>query len=120
MKESQIEKKIREYAESQGCELKKFTSPGWVKVPDRILITPWVIVGFIEVKKPDGDIHPKQVRVCEHLNGRKVPSIIVDNLDEAKRFIDTLVAASRNMELLIPPDLRGEHVEHVFPEPVEE
>lgn len=96
MKESQIEKEIREYAESRDILLKKFTSPGWVKVPDRIGLTPFGVaipVFFIEIKKPNGDIHPKQARVCRDLNMRGTPAIITDNLASAIVFMERVLAA---------------------------
>lgn len=96
MKESAIEKEIRLYAESRGCLFKKFTSPGWVKVPDRIILLPdWcaVKVAFMEVKKPGGDIHPKQIRVCNELQARGIPSCIIDNVESGKGFIDAILNA---------------------------
>ena len=88
MKESKIEKKIREYAESKGIIFAKFTSPNWVKVPDRLLLSLTGAVAFMEIKKPDGDIHSKQIRICAMLNTRNIPSCIVDNVDSACAFID--------------------------------
>lgn len=104
MKESDIERKIREYAESKGIIFAKFTSPGWVKVPDRLLISLTGAVAFMELKKPGGDIHPKQIRVCAMLNGRNVPSCIVDNVESACSFIDSWLATQAC------PGLRGEDV----------
>ena len=88
MKESKIEEKIREYAESKGIIFAKFTSPGWVKVPDRLLISLTGHIAFMEIKKPNGDIHPKQIRICAMLNARNVPSCIVDSVESACGFID--------------------------------
>ena len=98
MKESQIEKKIREYAESQGCLFKKFTSPGWTGAPDRIIILPRgyaVPVGFMEVKKPGGEIRPRQIRFYQEMNHRGVPSVIVDNVQSGILFINALLNAKR-------------------------
>lgn len=91
MKESQIEEKIRQYAEGKNCLFKKFTSPGWCGVPDRILITPLGRTAFMEIKKPGGDVAPKQLRICVMLNARGVPSAIVDSVEGARVFIDALL-----------------------------
>ncbi len=42
----------------------------------------------MEVKKPEGVIAPKQLRVCAMLNARNIPSCIVDNVTSGKGFID--------------------------------
>jgi hypothetical protein len=86
MKESDIERKIREYAESKGLLFKKFTGiAGW---PDRILLSDTGATAFLEIKKPGGDVAPKQVRVCKMLRARGFPADIVDSIAEGKRFID--------------------------------
>lgn len=107
MKESKIELKIREYAESRGVICAKFTSPGWVKVPDRILLSLTGAVAFMEVKKPKGEIHDKQIRICAMLNARNIPSCIVDNVDSAKAFIDSWLAVQKC------PALKGEELENI-------
>ena len=91
MKESDIEEKLREYAERKHCLFKKFASANWRGVPDRILITPFGQVAFMELKKPGGSTHPKQKRICAMLNARNVPSAIVDSVDQGKGFIDVLL-----------------------------
>ena len=108
MKESQIETKVREYAESKGIIFAKFVSPGWVKVPDRIMISLTGAIAFMEVKKLDGDVHPKQVRVCAMLNARNVPSCIVETVEEGIAFIDSWLATQAC------PGLRGEQVIPIF------
>lgn len=94
MRESDIESKIREYAESKGILFKKFVSPEWRGVPDRILISLTGQMAFMEIKKLGGSTHPKQKRICAMLNARNVPSCIVDNVDSGKGFIDNWIATS--------------------------
>ena len=40
MRESTLEHRIKQYAESKGCFFWKFVAPGTKGVPDRIIITP--------------------------------------------------------------------------------
>lgn len=94
MKESKIEQKIREYAESKGCEYRKFVSPGKVKVQDRLIISPFGITGFLEIKKPGGDIHDKQIRYGLKLQTMKVPVGIVDNVEDGIKFVNYLLRIS--------------------------
>lgn len=94
MRESQIEKKIREYAESRGCEYRKFVSPGKAKVQDRIIINPHGVTGFLEIKKPGGDIHAKQIRYGKELRSRKTPVGIVDTVEDGIKFINWLCTFS--------------------------
>lgn len=94
MKESKIEADIREYAESKGCEYRKFTSPGMTKVQDRLIMTPFGITGFLEIKKPGGDIHSKQIRYGKKLKNMKIPVGIVDNVKDGIKFIDYILRIS--------------------------
>ena len=94
MKESDIERKIREYAESKGCEYRKFVSPGKVKVQDRVVISPYGVTGFLEIKKPGGDIHTKQIRYGIKLKNMKVPVGIVDNVEDGITFVNYVLRIS--------------------------
>ena len=59
MKESQIEKQIREYAISKGCTCEKFIYVGKRGATDRALVSPYGVTGFLEIKKPGGDRSPE-------------------------------------------------------------
>lgn len=89
--EKDIEKKIVAYAKSRGCLVRKFTSPSQRAVPDRIIVTPHGVVGFLEVKRPGNKPTPLQYREMELLadNGAKVEWH--DDVEEAKKFIDDLL-----------------------------
>lgn len=90
-KEATIEKRIREYAHARGCRYRKFTSPGLKGVQDRIIITPYGVTGYLEVKKPGGATQPKQFRDATALRAMKVPIEIVDGVAGGMRFIDKLL-----------------------------
>ena len=92
MKESEIEKKSRLYAESLGIVVRKFTSPSRTGVPDRIFVGPKGVY-FIEFKKPGEKLEPIQKYEIGKLNtARGEPCAFwCDNFESAKAIIDQLL-----------------------------
>ncbi len=89
--EKDIEKKIVAYAKSKGCIVRKFTSPAQRAVPDRIIVTPRGVVGFLEVKRPGNKPTPLQYREMELLAENGAPVEWHDNVEGAKEFINYLL-----------------------------
>ena len=54
MLEREIEKALVEAAKSRDGVTMKFTSPGLVGVPDRLVLMPDGKIGFVELKAPGG------------------------------------------------------------------
>ncbi len=52
--EKEIEKKLRTMVESHGGLCLKWVCPGWLGVPDRIILLPGGRVLFAETKRPKG------------------------------------------------------------------
>ncbi len=50
MLERDVESKIGDFAKKRGCLYYKFTSPAKRAVPDRMIITPEGVIGFLEIK----------------------------------------------------------------------
>lgn len=50
MQEKEIEKKFRDAVRAEGGKAYKFVSPGNAGVPDRLVILPGGVVGFVELK----------------------------------------------------------------------
>lgn len=60
--EKDIEAKLRKLVESRGGLCLKWVCPGWVGVPDRIVLLPGGRVIFVETKRPKGGrLSPMQV-----------------------------------------------------------
>lgn len=89
--EKDIEKKIVAYAKSKGCIVRKFTSPAQRAVPDRIIITPRGVVGFLEVKRPGNKPTPLQYREMELLRENGAIVEWHDDVEKAEEFIDYLL-----------------------------
>lgn len=71
MKESVIERHLRLQVEKHGGLCWKFTSPGMVGVPDRIVIPKDGQMFFVETKAPGGVLSSKQKRRHAELRARK-------------------------------------------------
>jgi hypothetical protein len=52
--EKDIEKKLRQIVERHGGRCLKWTCPGWVGVPDRLVLLPGGHLHFVETKRPKG------------------------------------------------------------------
>lgn len=92
MRESEIEKKARLYAERLGIAVRKFVSPSRTGVPDRIFVGPKGVF-FIEFKRPGQKPEPIQCYEMMKLNeARGEPCAFwCDNFESAKAIIDQLL-----------------------------
>lgn len=52
--EKEIEKKLRTKIEDRGGRCLKWVCPGWIGVPDRIVLLPEARIYFVETKRPKG------------------------------------------------------------------
>jgi hypothetical protein len=92
-KEKDIEKKVRAYALKKGCLCYKFSSPAHASVPDRIIVTPRGVVGFLEMKRPGNKPTPKQDHELRTLNEHGCHATWADSYEAGVKFIDTLLMA---------------------------
>ena len=92
MREKAIEAKISRYAKGQGCLCWKLVCPSFVGVPDRMIIFPNGIIGFIEVKAEGNMPTKRQQFVIDLLKNSNVPVMWCDNVADAQKFIDELLA----------------------------
>ncbi len=87
IRESKVEKDIREWAEATGWWVAKFTSPGKRAVPDRLFIRDGVHL-FGEIKRP-GEL-PTAQQALRHKEMRAHGAIVRvwDNVNDAKSDLD--------------------------------
>lgn len=88
MLEKQIEKEVCFHAKQKGFLTYKFTSPSRSAVPDRLLITPWGTVFFIEFKRTGEEPTPQQHREHDRLRKMNILLFVVDNIPDGKKLID--------------------------------
>lgn len=99
MKESKLESLLKMYVEKAGGKAYKWVSPGCRGVPDRMLIFPYGVVCFVELKAPTGalsGIQKARFAEIERL-GRKV--WVVSNVDELSQFFQDIGKEEISKEL---------------------
>lgn len=87
MRESEIEKKVSEYAKAKGWLVYKFVSPSQRGVPDKIFIRGGEIY-FIEFKASGKKPTKLQDKVFSKIRGELFEVYIIDNIEQGKLLID--------------------------------
>ena len=87
MLEKVIERKMCELVWQHGGLTYKFTSPGYLGVPDRVVVTPRGAVWFIEVKSEKGRLTKIQKWRKQELEKRNANVRVVQGWEEAKAFV---------------------------------
>lgn len=93
MLEKEIERRMCEMIRKRGGLTYKFTSPGNVGVPDRLVITPTGVVWFVELKTETGrlaNIQKWQIRELEK-HGANVR--VVYGLQGAIDFVNEVMSS---------------------------
>lgn len=87
MRESEIEKKVSEYAKAKGWLVYKFVSPSQRGVPDKIFIGGGDIY-FIEFKAPGKKPTKLQDKVFNRIREELFEVYIIDDVATGKLLID--------------------------------
>lgn len=90
MRESSIERGLRERLKRLGCLFYKFVSPGNNGVPDRIVITPGGVVIFVELKKDGGELRPEQQLQRRRLTEHNANVVTIYGKPDADAFIQEI------------------------------
>lgn len=89
MRESEIEKKVSDYAKAKGWLVYKFVSPSQRGVPDRVFIRGGEIY-FIEFKAPGKKPTKLQDKIFSKIRGELFEVYIIDDVEQGKLLIDKL------------------------------
>jgi len=89
MKESQIEKKLKDKVEAIGGKCMKFVSPGMRGVPDRICLFPGGQVVFVETKAPGEKPRPLQKKRHDELKQLGFKVLIIDSEEKINEISTT-------------------------------
>lgn len=88
MRESTIETRLVRACKDRDVQCYKFVSPSNRGVPDRLIISPFGRVGFIEMKAPGKDLSALQKHTFRKLRERNVPAWVVDSAEGIKLALD--------------------------------
>lgn len=91
MLEKEIERRMCEMIRKRCGLTYKFTSPGNVGVPDRLIITPAGVVWFVELKTETGRLSKIQKHRIAELEKRKANVRVVYGLQEAIDFLNEVM-----------------------------
>jgi len=86
-----IEAKVVAYAKSKGCLVYKFTSPSFRSVPDRIFVTPYGTVFFMELKRKGQQPTAAQAVEIAKIRKQGVEVWVIDNVEDGKNAIDVML-----------------------------
>lgn len=87
MRESNIEKALREAVERANGRALKWVCPSTRGAPDRIVLIPGQQVQFVELKAPGKPLEPAQARTHKWLSENGFSVWTVDSLEGVERFM---------------------------------
>jgi hypothetical protein len=90
VKESVVERRLRELVKQLGGKAYKFISPGEPGVPDRLLLLPGGVIIFVETKTTIGHTQAIQDWQIDEMRKRGADVRVVRGLDEVKAFISEI------------------------------
>lgn len=90
MRESHIENALGTHVKAAGARALKFTTPGFVGVPDRIILAPGGRAIFVEVKAPGQQPRPIQMKRIEELRDLGFTVLVIDSLNQIQEVIDEI------------------------------
>lgn len=93
MLEKEIERRMCEMIRKRGGITYKFTSPGNVGVPDRLIITPTGVVWFVELKTETGRLSKIQKWQIRELEKRGANVRVVYGLQGAIDFVNEVMSS---------------------------
>lgn len=93
MLEKEIERRMCEMIRKRGGLTYKFTSPGNVGVPDRLVITPTGVVWFVELKTETGRLANIQKWQIRELEKRGANVRVVYGLQGAIDFVNEVMSS---------------------------
>lgn len=88
--ESELEREVVAWAESEGgraLKLKMENERGW---PDRVVMLPCGLIAFVELKRARGSTkkYEQQIRMINWLRSMGFPAAFCQTLDEVKELCD--------------------------------
>lgn len=101
MRESEIEKYLVDQVRDMGGLALKFMSPGHSGVPDRIIILPGGVVGFLELKAPGERPRKEQLLWIKRLQDKGCPAWWADTRERVDEFLTLLEVQNEDANELL-------------------
>jgi hypothetical protein len=86
MRESVIERRLRQLVWRYGGMALKFTSPGFTGVPDRLVLMPSGRIAFAELKSTIGILSGRQKIVRRDLQDLGFPVYVINSTETLSQF----------------------------------
>ena len=94
MREKQIEAAFVKATKQRSGLCLKFTSPSMAGVPDRIVLLPHGLMGFVEMKAPGKCPRPLQVNCIKQLQDLGFKVFVCDNLNPIGGILNEIQSPS--------------------------
>lgn len=91
--EKQIEQSLVKAVKNMGGIAPKFVSPGFDGMPDRIVLLPYGVMAFVEVKAPSKKPRPLQVSRHGMLRRLGFKVYVLDDMDQIGGILDDIRTA---------------------------
>ena len=91
LREKEIEAKLKKEVEKVGGLALKFISPGMAGVPDRLVLLPYKVIAFVELKAPGEQLRPLQRKRKEQLKNLGFKVYIIDSNQAVDRFLQEVI-----------------------------
>lgn len=88
--ERHIEAHCVRYVKRKGGKCYKFTSPSRRSVPDRIVISPQGVTGYLELKAPGKEPTAAQWAEIKKIQSRNAPCDYADTKEKVETWVDWL------------------------------
>ncbi len=93
MRESKVERTLISEVKKRGGLAVKFTSPGFVGVPDRLVLFPGGRMAFVELKASGKSLRPLQALRARQLRALGFRVYCIDSKDKIRGVLDEIQTA---------------------------
>lgn len=90
MRESKVERALISEVKKRGGLALKFVSPGFVGVPDRLVLFPGGRMAFVELKAPGKSLRPMQELRARKLRALGFRVYCIDDKDKIRGVLDEI------------------------------
>lgn len=91
LREKEIEAKLKKEVEKVGGLALKFISPGVAGVPDRIVLLPYKVIAFVELKAPGEQLRPLQLKRKKQLEKLGFKVYVIDTIQALDVFLGEMM-----------------------------